>query len=202
MLRAFVFTRLAVLVRHWFEVDLTDSSMEHGARIELRLLDPQPHRGTESAAQRFVIDRPVWRADLFDRLGGTPGAFEVAHHHPTFDGVLPSARVYLDTEPWTWLRTRLGDIGEVCATGGLSPAEIAEATADFADVRDAAEEIVTAAQRLAPTRCTSNEQCHRWTRDVTESVGIMIATTAAPDRLDRAHLAPWAADLAASDQVR
>jgi len=200
MLRAFVYTRLAVLVRHWFEIDLGDSSMEHGARVELRLLGAQSHRGTESAAQRFVIDRPVWRADLFDRLAGTPGAFEVAHHHPTFDGLEPSARAYLDTEPWAWLRAKLGDIGDVCAAGGLSPAEIADASADFADVRDAAGEIVAAAQSVAPTRCASTEQCHRWTRDVTESIGIMIARTAAPDRLDRAHLAPWTADLAAYDR--
>lgn len=197
MLRAFVFTRLAVLVRHWFEVDLTDSSMEHGARVELRLLDPQPHRGTESAAQRFVIDRPVWRADLFDRLAGTPGAFEVAHYHPTFAGLEPSARVYLDEEPWAWLRARLDDVGEVCAAGGVSGTEIA---ADVPDVRDSAAEIVAAAQSLAPTRCTSNEQCHRWTRDVAESVRLMIATTGSPERLDRAHLAPWTAESAAYDR--
>lgn len=200
MLRAFVFTRLAVVVRHWFEVDLTDSSMEHGARVELRLLDPQPHRGTESAAQRFVIDRPVWRADLFDRLAGTPGAFEVAHYHPTFDGNEPSSRVYLDEDPWTWLRTRLGDVGEVCAAGGVLRTEIAEAAADVSDVRDSAPEIVAAAQSLAPTRCTSNEQCHRWTRDVAESVRLMIATTRSPDRLDRTHLAPWTAGPAAYDR--
>lgn len=194
MLRAFVYTRLAVLVRHWFEIDLGDSSMEHGARVELRLLDVQPHRGTESAAQRFVIDRPVWRADLFDRLAGTPGAFEVAHHHPAFDGDEPSSRVYLDTEPWAWLRARLDDIGEVCAAGGVPRTEIAP---DVPDVRDGAAEIVAAAQSLAPTRCTSNEQCHRWTRDVAESVRLMIATTRSPDRLDRAHLAPWTAGSAA-----
>lgn len=189
MLRAFVFNRTAVLVRHWFEIDLTDSSMEHGSRIELRLLDAQPHRGTESAAQRFVLDRPVWRADLFDRVTGTPGAFEVAHYHPTFDGSEPSGRVYLDEEPWEWLRGRLGDIGEMCTAGGVPRAEVAE---DVADVRDHAAEIVAAAQDRASTRCTSNERCHRWTRDVAESVRLMIATTGSPDRLDRAHIAPWA----------
>lgn len=213
MLRAFVFNRTSVLVRHWFEIDLGDSSMEHGAlphrgprtcRVdartaaggtptELRLLDVTPHRGTESAAQRFVIDRPVWRADLFDRVTGTPGAFEVAHHHPVFDGLEPSARSYLDEEPWQWLRSRLGDIGETAAAAGVPRAEVAE---DAADVRDHAAEIVTAAQGVAPARCTSNEQCHRWTRDVAESVRLMIATTRSPHRLDRAHVAPWAASVA------
>lgn len=189
MLRAFVFNRTSILVRHWFEIDLTDSSMEHGARVELRLLDTEPHRGTESAAQRFVIDRPVWRADRFDRVTGTPGAFEVAHHHPRFDGVEPSARVYPQEEPWAWLRARLGDIGAVCAAGGVPRAEAED---DVADVRDHADEIVAAAQAVAPTRCTSNDRCHRWTRDVAESVRLMMATTQSPQLLDRAHIAPWA----------
>jgi hypothetical protein len=190
MLRAFVFDRTSVLVRHWFEIDLGDSSMEHGARLELRLLDPQAHRGTESAAQRFVLDRPVWRADLFDKLAGAPGAFEAAHFHPVFDGVEPSKRVYLDVDPWTWLRGRLADISAVAAAGGVPPtAGIAD---DAADVRDHAEEIVAAAQALAPARCTSNTRCHRWTRDVAETVRLMMATTKRPDLLDLAHTAPWA----------
>lgn len=189
MLRAFVFSRTSVLVRHWFEIDLTDASMEHGARIELRLLDVQSHRGTESAAQRFVIDRPVFRADLFDRVTGTPGAFEVAHYHPAFDGLEPSARVYLDEEPWEWLRGRLGDIGAVCEAGGVPRAEVAD---DVADVRDHVAEIVAAAQGFAPARCTSNDRCHRWTSDVAESVRLMMATTRSPHLLDRAHTAPWA----------
>ena len=41
----------AVVLRHWFEIDLDDASMEHGARVELRLLAARPHRGSESAAQ-------------------------------------------------------------------------------------------------------------------------------------------------------
>lgn len=189
MLRAFVFNRTSVLVRHWFEIDLGDSSMEHGARVELRLLDVQPHRGTESAAQRFVVDRPVWRADLFDRLTGTPGAFEVAHHHPKFDGVEPCARAYLDEAPWDWLPRQLADIGAVCEAGGVPRAEVAE---DVAEVRDHAAEIVAAAQAFAPTRCTSNDRCYRWTSDVAESVRLMIATTQSPHLLDREHTAPWA----------
>ena len=36
-------SRHAVIVRHWFEIDLEDASMEHGVRIELRELAPQPH---------------------------------------------------------------------------------------------------------------------------------------------------------------
>jgi len=66
-------TGVAVVVRHWFEIDLEDASMEHGARIELRELAAHPRRGSESAAQVITLDRPLWRADLFDRLADEPG---------------------------------------------------------------------------------------------------------------------------------
>ena len=35
----------AVIVRHWFEIDLDDASMEHGVRIELRELPCAPAPG-------------------------------------------------------------------------------------------------------------------------------------------------------------
>jgi len=57
-------SRSAVIIRHWFEIDLDDASMEHGVRIELRELAARPHRGSESAAQVITADRPLWRADL------------------------------------------------------------------------------------------------------------------------------------------
>ena len=63
MLQAFVFERVAVLVGPWHEpVD----PPERGTRVEVRLLDLEPRRGSWSAAQRVVIDDPVFRADLFD----------------------------------------------------------------------------------------------------------------------------------------
>ncbi len=40
-------SRTAVIVRHWFEIDLADASMEHGSRIELRELAAHPRRGSE-----------------------------------------------------------------------------------------------------------------------------------------------------------
>ncbi len=47
----------AVIVRHWFEINLDDASMEHGVRIELRELSARPHRGSESAAECFALTR-------------------------------------------------------------------------------------------------------------------------------------------------
>jgi hypothetical protein len=36
VLHVLALTHTAVTIRHWFEVDLDDASMEHGARIEVR----------------------------------------------------------------------------------------------------------------------------------------------------------------------
>ena len=96
----------AVIIRHWFEIDLDDASMEHGVRIELRELAASPHRGSASAAQIVTADRPLWRADLFVRLADAPGSFGVAHFHPEFTGPEPCARVWdpgLTASPWQWL---------------------------------------------------------------------------------------------------
>lgn len=93
MLIAFSFTRVAAIVRRWFEIT-PDAVMEHGSRVELRLLDPQPHRGSDSAAQQTVIDDAFWRADLFNRLDRPSNSFSAAPYHPHFNGVEPSDRVW------------------------------------------------------------------------------------------------------------
>ena len=101
-------SRSAVTIRHWFEIDLDDASMEHGARIEIRELPRHPHRGSESASQLTTVDRPLWRADLFDRLADPAGSFSAAHYHPQFTGNEPSARFWdaaLTADPWGWLVT-------------------------------------------------------------------------------------------------
>src|SRR6476469_1876092 len=159
VLFSFVHTRVAVLVRHWFEIGLTDGVLEHGARLELRLLEPQAHRGTESAAQRFVIDRPVWRADLFDRLDRPAGTFSAAHHHPRFDGVEPSDRVFreeLTADPWAWVAAQLSDLNAVAEAAGLAPGAIAD---DARDVREQVALIVDAARGVAPGACRSRDHC-------------------------------------------
>ncbi|MQA86377.1 MAG: hypothetical protein GEV03_17520 [Streptosporangiales bacterium] len=191
MLQAFVYNEVAVLVRHWFEIDLADSHLEHGARIELRRLDAQPHRGSESAAQRILLDQPVWRADLFDRIDGAPGAFEAAHFHPRFDGVEPSERHWADVvkaQPWEWLQGQLSDVGELAVTAGVT---LRDPTADAAQVRADAPAIVAAPQSRAPTQCRSAEQCYAWTQDVAHAVHLMLDTLARPDLLDHDRVSPW-----------
>ena len=107
-------SRSAVTIRHWFEINLDDGSTEHGARVEIRELPHQPHRGSESASQLTIVDRPLWRADLFDRLADPPGSFSAAHYHPRFTGNEPSARSWdaaLTADPWTWLGDQITSLG-------------------------------------------------------------------------------------------
>ena len=187
---AFTFTRLAVIVRRWFEIG-PDATMEHGTRVELRLLVPQPHRGTESAAQPLVIDDAVWRADLFDRLDRPAGSFSAAHHHPTFDGVEPSDRVWddaLTADPWGWLAAQLTDVATLLRTAGHDPA-LADDDAD--DLRDAVPDIVAAARRFGPEDPMSRDADFRLTRDAAERVRRMLDLIDAPDQHVRDYLRPW-----------
>ncbi len=182
-------SRSAVTIRHWFEIDLDDSSMEHGARIEIRELAEHPHRGSESASQLITVDRPLWRADLFDRLADPPGSFSVAHYHPRFTGNEPSARHWdaaLTADPWTWLRDQITSLG-TAAGGAAWPLD----PADAAELPALAGTVVATAQQFAPASCRSAAQCFQLTRDVQDAVQLMIATLRAPDRLDRDHAAPW-----------
>jgi hypothetical protein len=183
----------AVIVRHWFEIDLDDASMEHGARIELRELTPQPHRGSESAAQLVTADRPLWRADLFDRLTDEPGSFGVAHYHPEFSGNEPCPRVFdplLATSPWQWLHDQFTRAAS--GPGGhawpLQPD-------DAAELGRLAPDVVAVARRLGPDRCRSAAECYGLTRDARESVQLMISYLRRPDLLDADYVAPWTADI-------
>lgn len=193
MLRSFIFSHTAVLVRHWFEIGQQGGSMEHGTRLELRLLQPQQRRGSQYAAQFFGIDRPVWRADLFDRLDSTPGSFSAAHFHPHFNGDEPAGRVWppdISSDPWAWTKRQLSDLHAVCEAGGFSTAEIGD---DAEDLRHEVDAIVETARSLAPDRCTSAAQCHQWTRDVAGSVRMMVSNVDNPDLLDRSRVDLWLA---------
>ena len=186
-------TGVAVVVRHWFEIDLEDASMEHGARIELRELAPHPRRGSESAAQLITLDRPWWRADLFDRLADEPGTFGVAHYHPEFSGNEPCPRVWdpeLTARPWRWLRDQLAGLGAAQPDGpwALDPA-------DAAELGGLADAVVTLARQMAPDRCRSAAECFRLTRDARESVQLMIGSVRQRDRLDVEWVRPWQAGL-------
>jgi hypothetical protein len=182
-------SRTAVILRHWFEIDLDDASMEHGARVELRELTAQAHRGSESAAQLITLDRPLWRADLFDRLADAPGSFGAAHYHPEFSGDEPCPRVWdpeLADSPWDWLGGHLAHLGTAKSNGpwGLEPADAVELSR-LTDV------IVSLARQVSPDRCGSASECFQLTRDARESVQLMIGSVRQPDLLDLQWISPW-----------
>jgi hypothetical protein len=191
VLHAFVYNDTAILVRHWFEVSLKDSHLEHGVRLELRLREPQPHRGSESAAQRIVADQPLWRADLFDRIDGTPGGFGAAHFHPRFTGAEPCERNWAEVikeTPWEWLHGQLSDIAAVAETAGVPLPDLA---ADTEQIRADAPEIVAVARSRAAIQCGSVRQCFAWTQDAAPIVHLMLDGLKQPDLLDRDRAAPW-----------
>jgi hypothetical protein len=182
-------SRSAFVIRHWFEINLDDATMEHGARIELRELPVQPHRGTESAAQLVTVDRPLWRADLFDRLADAPGTFGAAHYHPVFDGNEPSGRVWdagLTADPWGWLGAQVASLG--AASGHAAwPVD----PDDAAEIRGLASTVVVTARQFEASRCTSAADCYQQTRDVRDTVRLMIATLRDPALLDTARVSAW-----------
>jgi hypothetical protein len=183
-------SRSAFVIRHWFEINLDDASMEHGARVELRELPAQPHRGTESAAQLVTLDRPLWRADLFDWLADAPGTFRAAHYHPEFDGNEPCARVWdagLTADPWGWLGDQVASLG---AASGRGTWPVDPEDAD--EIRGLAGAVVTMARQFAASRCASAADCYQQTRDVRDTVRLMIATLSNPGLLDTAWVSPWA----------
>jgi len=188
-------SRSAVIVRHWFEIDLRDCSLEHGARVELRELTAQAHRGSESAAQAITLDRPLWRADLFDRVDGETRAFSAAHYHPRFHGNEPCGRVWdpaLTADPWRWLAGQLASLG---AASGHEPWPLDPG--DASELPMLADQIVTLARQFSPHRCGSAAECFRLTRDVREAVQLMIAGLERPDLLDVARVSPWMTSAAA-----
>jgi hypothetical protein len=187
-------SRSAVTIRHWFEINLDDASTEHGARVEIRELPRQPHRGSESASQLITVDRPLWRADLFDRITDPPGSFAVAHYHPRFTDNEPSARSWdpaLTADPWTWLGDQITSLG--AASGGIGGSAWPLDPADAAELPGLASVVVATARQFGPARCRSAAECFQLTRDVQDTVQLMIASLRVPERLDQERVAPWLA---------
>jgi hypothetical protein len=128
---------------------------------------------------------------LFDRLDREPGTYSAGHYHPTFDGNEPSARAYavaLKQDPWTWATDQLSRVEDLCAANGITGDWVAE---DARDIRTMVDQMIEAAQRLAPTECDSVQTCHALTKDVSAAVRLMANQMDDMDQLDRAYVAPW-----------
>ena len=153
MRQAYVFEGVAVLVGPWHE---PMDPPERGARLELRLLEREPKRGSFSAAERVVIDRPAFRADLFDQTNAAPGNLHAAHCHLGFDGIEPTDRVFdeaIRADATGWLATQLSDLrgllercnadvsgaewldGDAAALKAAVPSIVAAVEATWAEVR-------------------------------------------------------------------
>ena len=151
MRQAFVFDNIAVLVFPWNE---PMDPPERGARVEVRLLEHEPARGTWSAAERVIVDAPVFRADLFDVVGEPVGNLRSAHFHPYFDGIEPCDRHWrpvIKQDPIAWLEGELGDLRALLERGGVDVAHAPWVDDDAAALRDAIPVVTAAVERAWDT---------------------------------------------------
>jgi hypothetical protein len=115
----------------------------------------------------------------------------VAHYHPEFADNEPCPRVWdpeLTADPWRWLRDQFANLG--AGPGGKA---WQLESADAEELSGQADVIVTLARQFAPDRCHSASECFQLTRDVRESVQLMIEYLRRPDLLDSGRVAPWRA---------
>ncbi len=146
MRQAFVFEKIAVLVGPWHE---PMDPPERGARVEVRLLADEPARGSRYAAERVVVDRPVFRADLFDQMNAPPGNLRSAHFHPYFDGIEPCDRHWkpqIKRDPTSWLAAQFDDLAAVLERSGVTVTGDAALERDAEALRDAVPAITAAVE--------------------------------------------------------
>ncbi len=146
MRQAFVFAGVTVLVGPWHE---PMTPPERGTRVEVRLLEQEPPRGSPSAAERVVIDRPVFRADLFDQTDGPAGNLRAAHYHPGFDGIEPCDRTWDDAiqeDPIGWLSRQLRDLPGMLEAAGLDAGDAAWLPGDAEALRAAVPTVIAAVE--------------------------------------------------------
>jgi hypothetical protein len=153
MLYAFGFERVGVLVGDLYFMDPRaakgQEGAEHGVRLELRVLERGPLRGSAYSAQPIEVGRPVWRADLLESVAGRAGSFDRTHHHPVFSGWDPGRRVFvreLSADPLGWLASALADLDGLLAAAGL-PVETAGPD-DAESLRSVTPEILDVTGRL------------------------------------------------------
>ena len=142
MLRVFCFGTLGVTVEDLYLADVGPGH-ERGVRVELRLLEPQPWRGSRFAAQRIVADRAVWRADFLESVEGGPGSKDRMHHHPGMIDNEPGRRVFsvdLSEDPMGWLRGRLSDVVPLLEAAKVEDVDAYRPAAD--SLRQGATEVV------------------------------------------------------------
>ncbi|MCW2887166.1 MAG: hypothetical protein QOE54_1547 [Streptosporangiaceae bacterium] len=151
VLRVLCVDSLAVIIEDLYFVDPDPApgqeGPERGIRVELRLLEQRPRRGSVYASQRIVADKAVWRADFLESVARGPGSKDRMHHHPTMTGNEPGARVFtrsLTEDPMGWLETRLSDTAALLEAADIPDAKAYLPSADA--LRAALPEIMATAR--------------------------------------------------------
>ncbi len=153
MLYAFGFERVGVVVSDLYFVNprpqLGQEGAERGVRLEVRVLERQPLKGSIYSAQPIAVDQPIWRVDLLESVDSEPGSLDRAHHHPAFDGWEPGERHFvpeLSGAPLEWMAGRLADLDALLVQAGVPPDTAGPG--DARALRAAVPEIVDAVRRL------------------------------------------------------
>ena len=153
MLYAFAFEQVGVVVGDLYFVDPSPGAgqegAERGVRLEVRIFERPPVEGSVYAAQAIHVGRPIWRADLLERVDGPYGSFDRTHHHPQFRGWEPGRREFepdLSANPTEYVGERLADLDGLLAGAELTPDDVAPT--DAAQLRAAVPEILDAVDRL------------------------------------------------------
>jgi len=117
MKSVFCFGRLALVIEPLYFIDPDphpgQEGPERGVRLELRMVEPQPARGSVYASQPIVIDRSIWRGDLLESVAAGPGARDRMHYHPGMRDNEPGDRVFdrhLTDDPVGWVARELADL--------------------------------------------------------------------------------------------
>jgi hypothetical protein len=153
VLHAWGFERVGVVAGDLYFLDPDPApgqeGAERGVRVEVRLFERPPLTGSIYAAQPIVIDRPVWRADLFETVAGDPGSHDRTHHHPHFRGWEPGRRQFdpaLTDDPMGWLADQLTNLPGLLAGAEIDAGQVG--TDDARDLAAAAPEIVRMVEEL------------------------------------------------------
>jgi hypothetical protein len=153
VLYVFGFETIGVVVSDLYFVDPDpgpgQEGAERGVRLEVRMLERGDLPGSIYSAQPIAVGRPIWRGDLLESVGGTPGSHDRTHHHPRFTGWEPGTRQFvedLSVDPLGWVADYLSDLDGLLAEGGVCQTEIDPR--DATSLREAVPEIMESIRRL------------------------------------------------------
>lgn len=137
MLWTVAFDRLGVVISDLYFVDPAidqgGDGAERGVRLELRIFERDPLKGSVYSAAPIRIDRPIWRLDLLETTDSEPGSLNRAHHHPRFVGWDPGNRVFdeeLSADPVRWVEGRLKDVPGLLADARVEPDDLGATDAE------------------------------------------------------------------------